>query len=99
MHRPGFAACRDGGFHGREQAVGQLTFAMFERLDHGFDHRAVRQHVAGSHALIAGHGVVVAQGLRAAEVRGLAEVVNRGDLAVLAVAVAGQDLVQRLGGR
>lgn len=93
MHRPGFTAFRDGGFHRGEQAVGQLTFAVFECFDHGFDHGAVREHVTGRHTLLAGHGVVVAEGLRAAEMCGLAEVVNRNDLAVLAVAVAGQDFV------
>jgi hypothetical protein len=99
MHRPGFATCGNGRFHRGEQAVGELTFAVLERLDHGLDHRTIGQHVARRHALFARHGIVVAQGLRAAEVRGAAEVVDGGDLPVLAVAVAGQHLVQRVGRR
>ncbi|MNI67590.1 hypothetical protein D3C73_1232310 [compost metagenome] len=97
MHRPGFATGRHATLHRRDQAVGQLAFSLFEGADHGLDHRRACEHVAGRHALLAGHRVMVAQGLRAAEVRGAAEVVDGGDLPVLAVAVAGQHLVQGLG--
>ena len=88
----------DGGLHGGEQAVGELAFAVFEGADHGVDNLRVCEHVAGGDALFTRHGVVVTQGLRAAEMRGLAEVVDGGDLPVLTVTVARKYLVQRLGG-
>ncbi len=98
MHGTCFATGGDGSLHGGEQAVGELAFAVFEGADHGLDNLWICEHVAGRDALFTRHGVVVAQGLRAAEMRGLAEVVDGGDLPVLTVAVARECVVQRLGG-
>ena len=37
MHRPGFATGGNGGFHRREQAVGQLAFTVFEGFNQDAD--------------------------------------------------------------
>ena len=85
--------------HGGQQAVGELAFALLEGRDHRLDHRAVSEHIARRHALFARHRVVRTEGFAAAEMHAAAQVINRRQLPVLAVAVAGQGLVDGLGRR
>src|SRR5690606_41343387 len=53
------------------------------------------QQVAGGHTLLAGQSIVLAERLAAGEQRAAALAVEHRDLAVLAVAIAGQRPIQR----
>ncbi len=95
MHRPGFATSGQRGTHRRQQALGEQAFGVLEGIHHRLDHFRRGQQVAGRHALFAGPRMVDAERLAAGEQRGAAVLVDHRDLAILAIAVAAQRLVQR----
>ncbi|MCY1228966.1 hypothetical protein D9M72_413150 [compost metagenome] len=99
MHRPGLSAGGHGGPHSRQQALGEHPPGVLEGIYHRLDHRRRCQQIASRHALLAGPRVVHAERLAPGEQRRAAVLVDHRDLAVLAVAVAGQRPIQRLAGR
>jgi hypothetical protein len=98
VHRTCLAACRYGSLHGCNQAIGQLTAAIFESFDEYFDDSRIRQHIPRSDALLSRQSVVAAQCTGATEMSGIAQMIDCGQLAELTVAIAGQGFVDGLFG-
>ncbi|MNP62953.1 hypothetical protein D3C76_1582940 [compost metagenome] len=96
MHSPCLPACRLTRLQCAEQTRRQAPFAALKRVDHALDHVAVGQQVTRRDTLLACQGVVCAQGVVATEYRSAPLCIDDRYLAVLAVAIAGQCMVQRL---